>query len=250
MSRTICDGLQVIEMGSGSIAASFAGMLLADNGARVVKVEPPDGRPPAPRDPVGFLVWNRGKESLVADLRTPRPGAAVAGWPRARRRRDRGVRARESPTVGPRLRQSAPTNPAPRALLRSPASARTGPYARLPGLRGRRRGQGRPLRARALRLPRRARSSTTRPWGSIGAGHQAVRRHPRRPHRRETNRPRPARRRHAWSTGISALDYFGTMPWQHAQRQTGDAAGSVRRLAPGHGRQPDQLRGWPPRTAA
>ena len=32
VSRTICDGLQVIEMGAGSIGASFAGMMLADNG--------------------------------------------------------------------------------------------------------------------------------------------------------------------------------------------------------------------------
>ena len=35
MTRTICEGLLVIEMGAGSIGASLAGMLLADNGARV-----------------------------------------------------------------------------------------------------------------------------------------------------------------------------------------------------------------------
>ena len=29
MTRTICEGLQVIEMGAGSIGASLAGMLLA-----------------------------------------------------------------------------------------------------------------------------------------------------------------------------------------------------------------------------
>ena len=58
---TTCERLQVIELGAGSMAASLAGMIFADNGARVVKIEPPEG---------GFVVWNRGKESAVADLRT------------------------------------------------------------------------------------------------------------------------------------------------------------------------------------
>jgi crotonobetainyl-CoA:carnitine CoA-transferase CaiB-like acyl-CoA transferase len=67
----ICEGLNVVELGSGSIAASMAGMVLADAGARVLKVEPPDGDRLRAANPSGFLVWNRGKESLVADLRTP-----------------------------------------------------------------------------------------------------------------------------------------------------------------------------------
>ena len=33
MTRGICDGLVVIEMGAGSVPAALAGMLLADNGA-------------------------------------------------------------------------------------------------------------------------------------------------------------------------------------------------------------------------
>src|SRR5689334_13312907 len=70
MTRGICDGLVVIEMGPGSIPAAFAGMLLADNGARVLKIEPPEGDRLREQHPPGFLVWNRGKESVVADLRT------------------------------------------------------------------------------------------------------------------------------------------------------------------------------------
>jgi crotonobetainyl-CoA:carnitine CoA-transferase CaiB-like acyl-CoA transferase len=66
----ICEGLNVVEMGAGSVAASMAGVIFADVGARVVKVEPPDGDALRRVDPSGFLVWNRGKESLVADLRT------------------------------------------------------------------------------------------------------------------------------------------------------------------------------------
>jgi crotonobetainyl-CoA:carnitine CoA-transferase CaiB-like acyl-CoA transferase len=45
-------------------------MVLADAGARVVKIEPPDGDRLRRDNPSGFLVWNRGKESLIADLRT------------------------------------------------------------------------------------------------------------------------------------------------------------------------------------
>src|SRR3954454_14767600 len=77
MTRTICEGLQVIEMGAGSIGASLAGMLLADNGARVVKVEPPEGDRLRSRHAAGFVVWNRGKESVVADLRTDEGRAQV-----------------------------------------------------------------------------------------------------------------------------------------------------------------------------
>jgi crotonobetainyl-CoA:carnitine CoA-transferase CaiB-like acyl-CoA transferase len=66
----ICDGIQVIEIGCGSGAAAITGMVLADAGARVIKLEPPEGDRLRAINPNGFLVWNRGKESLVADLRT------------------------------------------------------------------------------------------------------------------------------------------------------------------------------------
>ena len=66
----ICDGLIVLEVGSASIGAAIAGMVLADAGARVIKVEPPEGDALRNRNPNGFRIWNRGKESVVADLRT------------------------------------------------------------------------------------------------------------------------------------------------------------------------------------
>ncbi len=66
----ICSDLVVVELGFGSPAASETGMFLADNGARVIKVEPPSGDPFRSTLPSGWLVWNRGKESVVADLRT------------------------------------------------------------------------------------------------------------------------------------------------------------------------------------
>ncbi|MCV7282396.1 CoA transferase [Mycolicibacterium flavescens] len=67
----ICGGLNVLELGAGSAAAAIAGVVLADAGARVLKIEPPEGDRLRSDNPSGFLVWNRGKESLVADLRTP-----------------------------------------------------------------------------------------------------------------------------------------------------------------------------------
>ena len=54
MSVPICEGLNVVELGSGSIAASLAGMMLADNGAHVVKIEPPEGDALRTRFPVGL----------------------------------------------------------------------------------------------------------------------------------------------------------------------------------------------------
>ncbi|CAB4364075.1 MAG: CoA transferase [Actinobacteria bacterium] len=73
----ICAGLNVLELGSGSVAASMVGMVLADGGARVLKIESPDGDRLRTVNPSGFLVWNRGKESLVADLRTAAGQASI-----------------------------------------------------------------------------------------------------------------------------------------------------------------------------
>ncbi len=77
MPEGACEGIQVVEMGAGSIAGSLAGMLLADSGARVVKIEPPEGDRLREGRTSGFLVWNRGKESIVADLREPSGRAAA-----------------------------------------------------------------------------------------------------------------------------------------------------------------------------
>ncbi len=77
-------GLRVVELGVW-VAAPAAGALLADWGADVIKVEPPNGDPmrhafgslgiaqdlPNP----AFAQDNRGKRSVVLDLRTP-PGRA------------------------------------------------------------------------------------------------------------------------------------------------------------------------------
>src|SRR4051794_24514295 len=62
--------LRVVELSPG-VAGPMVGMLLADFGADVVKIESPDGDPA--RALAGFQMWNRGKRSVVlGDMeRTP-----------------------------------------------------------------------------------------------------------------------------------------------------------------------------------
>jgi len=64
-SRAVLAGLRVIDLSSG-IAGPLVGMLLADHGADVVKIEPPGGDPG--RRQLGYRVWQRGKRSAVLDL--------------------------------------------------------------------------------------------------------------------------------------------------------------------------------------
>ena len=59
------DGIRVVDFGQ-YIAGPLAGMLLADQGADVIKVDPPGG--PRWKNP-GNATWNRGKRSIVLDLK-------------------------------------------------------------------------------------------------------------------------------------------------------------------------------------
>lgn len=74
MSDGPLKGFTVLELGN-LIAAPYAGMLLADLGARVIKVEPPTGDlgrqfgPFQNGESVFFLAVNRGKESIAIDTR-------------------------------------------------------------------------------------------------------------------------------------------------------------------------------------
>jgi crotonobetainyl-CoA:carnitine CoA-transferase CaiB-like acyl-CoA transferase len=79
--RTILDGVLVVDL-SRALAGPQAAMMLGDLGARVIKVEPPQGDdsrgwgPPyaghegAPQSTY-FMCANRNKESVVLDLKTP-----------------------------------------------------------------------------------------------------------------------------------------------------------------------------------
>ena len=71
---TALDGVVVVEFGN-LIAAPYAGMLLADLGARVIKVEPKTGDlgrqfgPFQKEESAFFMAVNRGKESLALDTK-------------------------------------------------------------------------------------------------------------------------------------------------------------------------------------
>ncbi len=61
-------GVRVLDL-STRMSGAITTMLLADFGAEVIKVEPPGGDPE--RGQAAFVTWHRGKQSLVADLKTP-----------------------------------------------------------------------------------------------------------------------------------------------------------------------------------
>ncbi len=76
------DGIRVVVFGS-FIAGPFAGQVLADMGADVIKVEPPTGDPWRHQNPVAenesrvFLPLNRGVRSICLDLKSDGGRAAL-----------------------------------------------------------------------------------------------------------------------------------------------------------------------------
>lgn len=74
MSERPFDGVTVLEFGH-FIAVPWAGHMLADGGAHVIKIEPLEGEPSRHIAPLGggesrhFLIRNRGKHSLPLELR-------------------------------------------------------------------------------------------------------------------------------------------------------------------------------------
>ena len=76
------EGIRVIVFGS-FIAGPFAGQLLADMGADVIKVEPPTGDPWRHQNPIApnesrvFLPLNRGVRSICLDLKSEKAQAAL-----------------------------------------------------------------------------------------------------------------------------------------------------------------------------
>jgi crotonobetainyl-CoA:carnitine CoA-transferase CaiB-like acyl-CoA transferase len=67
-------GIRIIDLTS-YIAGSYAGMMLADLGADVIKVEALEGD--NFRELPGFFGWNRGKRSIALNLKTPEGRAIV-----------------------------------------------------------------------------------------------------------------------------------------------------------------------------
>jgi crotonobetainyl-CoA:carnitine CoA-transferase CaiB-like acyl-CoA transferase len=76
MSQQPFAGVTVLELGQ-FVAVPWAGQVLADGGAHVVKIEPPEGEPSrhiaplAPHESRHFVIRNRGKHALPLDLKHP-----------------------------------------------------------------------------------------------------------------------------------------------------------------------------------
>lgn len=69
-------GLRVLDFSRGR-AGALAGLILADGGADVLRIEPPGGDP-LWDDLPGYPVWHRGKEIVEIDLRQPSAREAIA----------------------------------------------------------------------------------------------------------------------------------------------------------------------------
>ncbi len=66
MSAGVLNNIRVLDFGQ-YIAGPFAAMLLAEQGADVIKVERPSGDPMRGED--AFMVWNRSKKGITLDLK-------------------------------------------------------------------------------------------------------------------------------------------------------------------------------------
>jgi crotonobetainyl-CoA:carnitine CoA-transferase CaiB-like acyl-CoA transferase len=78
------DHLLVLDLTS-HLSGPYCAMMLADHGAEVIKIEPPDGdsarrMPPFVNgESAPFMTWNRNKRSVVLDLKTPADKQALLG---------------------------------------------------------------------------------------------------------------------------------------------------------------------------
>jgi crotonobetainyl-CoA:carnitine CoA-transferase CaiB-like acyl-CoA transferase len=70
-SKMLLEGLRVLELGH-VVSGPSAGLILAEMGADVIKVERPEGGDQARQRPDLFLTYNRNKRSVVIDLKNPR----------------------------------------------------------------------------------------------------------------------------------------------------------------------------------
>ncbi|MBC8279617.1 MAG: CoA transferase, partial [Chloroflexi bacterium] len=64
----VFDGITVLDFTRG-MPGGIATMVMSDFGAEVIKVESPSGD--KFRDSPGAIQWNRGKKSVIIDLKTP-----------------------------------------------------------------------------------------------------------------------------------------------------------------------------------
>ena len=187
-------GLLVLDF-TTLLPGPLATLLLAEAGAEVIKIERPGGEDMRHYEPrfdgesAMFALLNRGKKSLVLDLKSDADRDEADAADRARRRAGRAVPAGRDGAAGARLRGACARSIRGWSIARSPATARSGPRAE----RGRPRSQ--------LHRQHRTAGAQSRPARPAGGAAGADRRHRRRhaaggdqhPARAAPARPRPGR---------------------------------------------------------
>ena len=121
----VFDEITVLDFTSGR-AGGVATMVLSDFGAEVIKIEPPDGE--KFRNAPGSIQWNRGKKSVVLDLKTQDGQDKARSFAQNADCGRRKLPSRRRPAAGHRLRHPAlrPSRPGLRLVdqLRSPRPLR------------------------------------------------------------------------------------------------------------------------------
>ena len=113
----LLDGIVVLDT-TQVMAGPYCAMLLADMGARVIKVEPPAGDSTRAMagaigsDSAAFNAVNRGKLGIVLDLAKPQAVDAFKRLARTRGHPDRKLPAGRDDAPGPRLRRAVGGEPA------------------------------------------------------------------------------------------------------------------------------------------
>ena len=133
------NGINILEFDS-NLGAAYAAMLLAEKGARAIKVEPPGGR--VERGTPHFQVLNRSKRTLELDLDDRASQARVAALIQRADIVVTGFTPAQAEVAGTRLRIDSPhksaRDRAQRAAVRQPRSRRRVRRQRRPGRRARR----------------------------------------------------------------------------------------------------------------
>ena len=122
-------GLRVVEF-THMVMGPTCGMVLADLGAEVIKVEPIEGDNTRRLLGAGagfFPMFNRNKKSIAIDLRSADGVDVARKLVRERRRRQRELPARHDGEVRPRLRHACegPTRASSTSATRASCPART-----------------------------------------------------------------------------------------------------------------------------
>jgi crotonobetainyl-CoA:carnitine CoA-transferase CaiB-like acyl-CoA transferase len=131
---TALDGIRVVDLTAG-LAGPVAGMLLADLGADVIKIESPDGDPyrayQGSRYSAHFQAYNRNKRSLALNMKQPADGQVFQQLIRAADVYIQNFRPGAAERIGAGAEQLLKLNP--RLVYCSISGfGATGPYAERP----------------------------------------------------------------------------------------------------------------------